>query len=72
MKKAILQAQPPVDIRVALVWTHMLPLDNAITALCVAGAFRDPSVQHFHDPRRRAGAAVAASLGAAHELGWDI
>ncbi len=72
MKKAIQQGHPPVDLRVALVWTHMLPLDNAITALSVASAFRDPRVQHFDDPHRRAGAAVAASLGAADKPAWDI
>jgi hypothetical protein len=29
-------------------------------------------VRHFHDPHRRVGAAVAASLGAAGKVAWDI
>ena len=72
MKKAILQAGPPPDIRVAIAWIHMLPLDSAVVARRMARAMRDPRVQHFHDPRRRAGAAVAASLGASGKIGWDI
>jgi hypothetical protein len=72
VKRAILKAEPPPDIRVAIAWIHMLSLDNAVTARCMAAAFRDPRVQHFHDPRRRAGAAVAASLGAPGKMAWDV
>jgi len=67
-----MQADPPAKIRVAIAWAHMLPLDNAITARCMALTIRDPRVHHFHDPQKRAGAAVAASLGSAGEMAWDI
>ena len=72
MKEAILQADPPADISVAIAWIHMLPPDNAAAARRMALALRDPRVQHFHDPHKRAGAAVAGSLGAAEKLAWDI
>ena len=72
MNKVLLQADPPADIRVAIAWIRMLPLDNVITARCLALTINDPRVQHFHDPHRRAGAAVAASLGAASKTAWDI
>ena len=72
MNKVLLQADPPADIHVALAWIHMLPLDNAITAGCLARTIRDPRVHHFDDPQKRAGAAVATSLGATGKVAWDI
>jgi hypothetical protein len=50
VKEAILQADPPADIRVAIAWIHMLPPDNAAAARRMALTLRDPRVQHFHDP----------------------
>jgi hypothetical protein len=67
-----LQADPPADIRVAIAWIHMLPLDNAVAARAMALTLRDPRVQQFHDPHKRAGAAVATSLGAPGRTAWDI
>jgi hypothetical protein len=32
----------------------------------------DARVQHFHDPNRRAGRAVAASLGGTGKVAWDV
>jgi hypothetical protein len=72
VEKAILQADPPADMLVAIAWIHMLPPDCAIAARTVARMLRDPRVRHFHDPQRRAGAAVAGSLGAAGRTAWDI
>jgi hypothetical protein len=72
VNKVLLRADPPPDIRVAIAWVDMLPLDNAVTARWIALTMSGPRVQHFHDPRRHAGAAVAASLGAAGEVAWDV
>jgi len=72
VKKAILKAEPPADMSVAIAWIHMLPLDSAVTARRMALTIRDPRMQHFDDPHRRAGAAVAASLGASGKMAWDI
>jgi hypothetical protein len=72
VKQAILQANPPQDICAAIVWIRMLALDNAITARAVALTMRDPRVQHFYDPHGRAGASIAASLGAPGKKAWDM
>ena len=72
MKKAILGAEPPPDILVAIAWIRMLPPDDLAAARCLAATIRDPRVQHFHDPCRRAGSAIAASLGAPGKTAWDI
>lgn len=72
MKKAILEAEPPPVIRVAIAWIHMLRFDCGAAARGMALTLRDPRVQHFHDPRRRAGGAVAASLAASGKMAWDI
>ena len=32
----------------------------------------DPRVRHFHDPEKRAGKAVAESLGCESAVAWDI
>jgi hypothetical protein len=72
VKKAILQTDPPAELRIAIAWIHMLPLDSGVTARRAARTVRDPRVQHFHDPHKRAGAAVAASLAAAGKMAWDI
>jgi hypothetical protein len=72
VKKAILEAEPPPVIRVAIVWIHMLRFDCGAAARCAALTMRDPRVRHFYDPLRRAGAAVAASLGASGRMAWDI
>jgi hypothetical protein len=72
VQKVIVQADRAADIRVAIAWIHMLPLDNAAAARGMAATMQDPRVQHFHDPQGHAGAAVAASLGAAGNVAWDI
>ncbi len=50
----------------------MLRWDGALTAKLLAATLRDPRVRHFHDPNRRAGRAVAESLGGYGKIAWDI
>ena len=50
----------------------MLPLDNRFTARRQADKITDARVRHFHDPRRRVGKALAASLGAPGTTWWDV
>lgn len=50
----------------------MLLTDRREKAERAAQMIRDPRVQHFHDPERRAGRAIAQSLGADGPIAWDI
>ena len=72
VQEAILSGFPQLDVAVSIGWTNMLPLDNRFTARRAARTMPDPSVLHFHDPNKRAGRAVAASVGHAGKVGWDI
>ncbi|MFQ5944915.1 MAG: hypothetical protein ACE5NC_01520 [Anaerolineae bacterium] len=57
---------------VGIVWIDMLRTDRREKAERAAQMIRDPRVQHFHDPERRAGRAVAQSLGADGPIAWDM
>ncbi len=50
----------------------MLPDDAAEAAGPSARIIADPRVRHFHDPEKRAGKAIAESLGSEDGLAWDI
>jgi hypothetical protein len=51
----------------------MLPADSPAAAEQSRTIITDPRVRHFYDPERRAGEAVARSLGAtAGKVAWDI
>ncbi len=74
VQRAIIQAYPDADISIVIVWIDMLENDYEATAQQAAARFaRDARVRHFHDPRRLAGRAIAASLGAPEDqVAWDI
>jgi hypothetical protein len=55
-----------------IVWIEMLPEDRGANVSALAGHMCDPRIQWFHDPRRRAGRAIAASLGAKSQVAWDV
>jgi len=50
----------------------MLQGNGEATAQESARIIEDPRVRHFHDPERRAGRALAASLGGQGKVAWDI
>ena len=50
----------------------MLPEDSETTAQKSAAAFDDPRVQHFYDPAKSAGQAIAGSVGWNGHIAWDI
>jgi hypothetical protein len=50
----------------------MLPEDTDAGAEGSAHIIDDPRVRHFHDPARRSGQAIAASLGWKDYVAWDI
>src|SRR4030067_423346 len=55
------------------VWLDMLEADNVAAAENASCRFPALStVQHFHDPHRRVGSAVALSMGAPDKVAWDF
>jgi hypothetical protein len=50
----------------------MLPEDTKAHAERSARLIDDPLVRHFHDPTKRSGEAIAASLGWKDQVAWDI
>jgi len=50
----------------------MLPLDSEEMARVSAQIIEDPRVHHFYDPERRAGKAIAGSLGGQDKIAWDM
>ena len=55
-----------------IVWVEMLLEDREADVEALAGEMIDPRIRWFHDPERRAGRAIATSLGAAGEVAWDV
>ena len=75
MQRSVLDAHPGDDLAVAVVWLPMLPADDERAAQEAAHLVADPRVRHFYDGERRAGRAIAGSLGtdgAAGQIAWDM
>jgi hypothetical protein len=72
VRRSILEEFPDADISASIVWIHMLPDDTKAAVEASAGIIADPRVRHFHDPRQRLGAAIAAGLGWEGQTAWDI
>ena len=61
------------SIYLIFVWINMLLHDSEATAARSSSRFTHlPSVEHFHDPDRALGAAVARSMGAPDKIAWDF
>ncbi|MFA5787582.1 MAG: hypothetical protein WDA71_11495 [Actinomycetota bacterium] len=72
MHRVLAQANPDADLAAMIVWIEMLPEDRVADVTALAGEMSDPRIRWFHDPSRRAGRAIAASLGAAGQVAWDV
>jgi len=72
VQRSIIEGFPHADISVSIVWIDMLPKDTETGAEGSAHIIDDPRVRHFHDPARRSGEAIAASLGWKDYVAWDI
>jgi hypothetical protein len=57
---------------VSVVWIDMLSSDNSGAAKRAAQSIDDGRVQHFHDPERRVGQALAHCLAGPDPIAWDI
>jgi len=55
-----------------IVWIEMLPQDREADVVALTGEMSDPRIRWFHDPKRRAGQAIAASLGATGKVAWYV
>ena len=55
-----------------IVWVEMLPEDRGADVEALAEEMSDRRISWFHDPKQRAGRAIAASLGAPGEIAWDV
>jgi hypothetical protein len=72
VQTSIIEGFPHADISVSVVWIDMLPEDTEGSAEGSAHVVDDPRVRHFHDPAKRSGRAIAASLGWDDYVAWDI
>jgi hypothetical protein len=72
VQRSVIQSFPNADISVAIVWIDMVEGDSEAMAHQSARIMEDPRVRHFHDPERRAGKAIAQSLGGRGKIAWDI
>ena len=72
VQRSIIEGFPHADISVSIVWINMLPEDTEAHAGRSARIINDPRVRHFHDPAKRSGQAIAASLGWKDYVVWDI
>jgi len=55
-----------------IVWVEMLPEDREADVGALTGGMTDARIRWFHDPNRRAGRAIATSLGATGKVAWDV
>ena len=69
---AILQALPGAAITALIVWLPMLPEDGAAAAAEAAHVCADRRARHFYDPEKIAGKAIAAAVGGAGRVAWDV
>lgn len=61
-----------VELAALIVWVEMLPADAHADVGALAAQLKDPRVSWFHDPKRRAGEAIGAALGAGGSSAWDV
>lgn len=55
-----------------IVWIPMLAEDNDAAARASAGQYDGPRIDHFYDPEKHAGRAIARLLGGEGKVAWDL
>ncbi len=71
MQQTVLDAYPQAALTALVIWVPMLASDSVDAADAQAALVRDPRALHFYDGARRAGRAIAASLGGHGDIAWD-
>jgi hypothetical protein len=71
VREAISDAFPQAEICLCVVWLPMMETDNQETASAVVQNIPDARAQHFFDPEKYVGKAIATSLGSDGHVAWD-
>jgi hypothetical protein len=72
VRQVLVEGFPDTEVSIGIIWIHMLDSDSVEAAREAARIIDDVRVRQFHDPERRAGKAIAASLGGQGQIAWDI
>ena len=72
MHRVVTHEGQDVALAAMIVWIEMLPEDKEADLEALTEEMIGPRIQWFHDPKQRAGRAVATSLGANGKIAWDV
>jgi hypothetical protein len=70
--RVLAQGNPDAGLAAMIVWIEMLAEDKEADITALAREMSDPRIRWFHDPRHRAGRAIATSLGGTSQIAWDV
>ena len=72
IQASLITGFPSAEMSMSVVWIDGVKTDTVAKARQRAKRMDDPRFQHFHDPNRLAGKAIAAMLGGAGKIAWDM
>jgi hypothetical protein len=72
IQASLIKGFPGADMSMSIVWIDGVKTDNVEKAKRRAKTMNDARLQHFHDPNRLAGKAIAKMLGGEGKIAWDI
>jgi hypothetical protein len=72
IRASLIKGFPGADMSMSIVWIDGVKTDNVEKAKRRAKTLDDARCQHFHDPNRLAGKAIAKMLGGEGKIAWDI
>jgi hypothetical protein len=70
--RVLAQGNADANLGAMIVWIEMLAEDKEADIIALAREMTDPRIRWFHDPRHRAGRAIATSLGGTGQVAWDV
>jgi hypothetical protein len=68
----VFKKYPDASINAAIVWIPILEKDTLAEAIPSAKVLSDERIQHFYDPTKAVGKAIADSVGWTGNIAWDI
>jgi hypothetical protein len=72
VRQAVAEQFPKAQISISVIWLPIMETDGPEAAQKVLGAIPDPRAQHFWDPEKSAGKAIAKSVGYDGRVAWDF